>query len=55
MGRLSAFVALVATMLIAPVFSQTNAAMPLFEAHMHDNIEARSEYPPDKVLEIFKL
>jgi Tat protein secretion system quality control protein TatD with DNase activity len=28
--------------------------MPLFDAHMHYNIEARSEYPPEKVLEIFK-
>jgi Tat protein secretion system quality control protein TatD with DNase activity len=28
-------------------------AMPIFDAHMHYNIEARSEYPPEKVLEIF--
>lgn len=29
-------------------------AMPIFDAHMHYNIEARAEYPPEKVLEIFK-
>lgn len=28
--------------------------IPLFDAHMHYNIEARVEYPPEKVLEIFK-
>jgi Tat protein secretion system quality control protein TatD with DNase activity len=28
--------------------------MPIFDAHMHYNIEARVEYPPEKVLEIFK-
>ncbi len=28
--------------------------LPIFDAHMHYNIEARSEYPPTKVLEIFK-
>jgi Tat protein secretion system quality control protein TatD with DNase activity len=29
-------------------------AMPIFDAHMHYNIEARSEYPPSKVVEIFE-
>ncbi len=28
--------------------------MPLFDAHMHYNIEARAEYPPSKVIEIFE-
>jgi Tat protein secretion system quality control protein TatD with DNase activity len=29
-------------------------SMPIFDAHMHYNIEARVEYPPEKVLEIFE-
>lgn len=28
--------------------------LPIFDAHMHYNIEARGEYPPEKVLEIFR-
>lgn len=28
--------------------------IPIFDAHMHYNIEARSEYPPSKVIEIFE-
>jgi hypothetical protein len=29
--------------------------LPIFDAHMHYNIEARESYPPAKVLEIFKV
>jgi Tat protein secretion system quality control protein TatD with DNase activity len=32
----------------------TAQPMPIFDAHMHYNIEARSEYPPSKVVEIFE-
>ncbi|HOB02732.1 MAG TPA: amidohydrolase, partial [Casimicrobium huifangae] len=28
--------------------------VPIFDAHMHYNIEARDPYPPAKVLEIFR-
>ncbi|MGL4230335.1 MAG: amidohydrolase family protein [Casimicrobium sp.] len=34
--------------------SYAQIPMPIFDAHMHYNIEARSEYPPSKVIEIFQ-
>jgi Tat protein secretion system quality control protein TatD with DNase activity len=40
-----------AMQLLAPANAQLQ---PIFDAHMHYNIEARTEYPPEKVLEIFK-
>ena len=44
------------SLLCAMVATQAHAAEPLriFDAHMHYNIEARTAYPPAKVLEIFR-
>jgi Tat protein secretion system quality control protein TatD with DNase activity len=49
--KLFVFLAIFAMQLFAPASAQQQ---PLFDAHMHYNIEARGEYPPEKVLEIFK-
>lgn len=46
-----------AALLLASLVSSISLAqpsLPIFDAHMHYNIEARNEYPPEKVLEIFK-
>ncbi len=40
--------------LLALTSLSTAQTLPIFDAHMHYNIEARSEYPPEKVLAIFK-
>jgi Tat protein secretion system quality control protein TatD with DNase activity len=40
--------------LFASSASCAQPTMPIFDAHMHYNIEARSEYPPPKVVEIFE-
>jgi Tat protein secretion system quality control protein TatD with DNase activity len=40
--------------LFASTVSCAQPALPIFDAHMHYNIEARSEYPPSKVVEIFE-
>jgi Amidohydrolase len=34
--------------------SSSAQPLPIFDAHMHYNVEARGEYPPEKVLDIFK-
>ncbi len=47
------FVAFIFFLAIAPL-NTFAAPIPIFDAHMHYNIEARAEYPPEKVLEIFK-
>ena len=46
----------VAMSLVATTASTVLAAQPapIFDAHMHYNIEARDPYPPAKVLEIFR-
>jgi Tat protein secretion system quality control protein TatD with DNase activity len=48
---IAAFFALLALLTLGNLGAQT---MSLFDAHMHYNVEARNEYPPEKVLEIFK-
>lgn len=39
---------------LVPLGAFSQPTLPIFDAHMHYNIEARVEYPPEKVLEIFK-
>jgi Tat protein secretion system quality control protein TatD with DNase activity len=35
-------------------YSVAQTRLPIFDAHMHYNIEARDTYPPNKVLDVFK-
>ena len=53
MGKLKIIVAGIAGAL---TFASAYAVepLPVFDAHMHYNIEARESYPPAKVLEIFR-
>jgi Amidohydrolase len=44
----------IALFLFSLVSSAFGQSLPIFDAHMHYNIEARESYPPAKVLALFK-
>ena len=52
-SNLKTLLALCATALLVTT-AQAVEPLPIFDAHMHYNIEARDTYPPAKVLEIFR-
>ena len=52
-SNLKTLLALCATALLV-MTAQAVEPLPIFDAHMHYNIEARDTYPPAKVLEIFR-
>lgn len=51
--KLRTFLAVCATALLTATACAVEP-LPIFDAHMHYNIEARDSYPPVKVLEIFR-